>query len=77
MSRTRTNLTALEDDELLRELDEACGRSSVIKELCRRLEEALDRPTVRSGTCECPVCLATLEADYDEGNDVLELKTHD
>lgn len=73
--RTNRNLSSLQDDELLRQLDESAARSPVIKELCARLEKANERPSERTAQCECPICLGELQAYYGEANDVLELKT--
>jgi hypothetical protein len=66
--------THLEDAELLRELDGIRMHSPVIAELCRRLEESPELPVTAS--CECPVCMADLRADYDEFNEILELKVN-
>ena len=67
----------LEDDEFLREIDNVRHASPIIEDLCRRLEEAIAAAPVATGKCECPICLASLRADYDGTNESLVLKIED
>lgn len=64
----------LTDEEFLRELDGVRHQSPIIADLCRRLEETKQEPATAS--CECPVCMADLRADYDVFNETLELKVN-
>lgn len=63
----------LQNDELLRNLDDVRHLSPVIGELCRRLEEQ-DKEIHADGTAECPVCQASLRADYDTYSEILTLQ---
>ena len=69
----------LTDDELLIEFDAIKARSPIIEELCERLKERLlvnpkDKP---NHNVECPVCQAQLRADYDQHNEMFELRFRD
>ncbi len=68
-----TQMRNVTDRELLIELDEVRGQSPVISELCRRLEELVTNAPVLAHA-DCPVCQATLTADYDFDYEVLILK---
>ena len=69
-------MASLQDDELLRELEEVRYLSPVIRELCRRLELYVDKPEPVSGRAECPVCQADLRCDYDYANEILSLQVN-
>lgn len=69
--KTFTHLT---NPEFLSEIDDVRNQSPIIKELCRRLEEMEPAPQISS--CECPVCMADLRAEYDETTEILELKVN-
>lgn len=64
----------LTDDELLRYVDEKRQHSPLIEELCKRLEHKHIVFSDANHRVECPVCEAALEADYDEGNGMFELR---
>lgn len=66
-------LRNLTDDELLNTLQDKRGQSPLINELCRRLEEHHDVPTVYIHTSECPVCLAGLTLTTDTHSEITQV----
>lgn len=69
-----TAYRVMTDDELLRYIDEKRQHSPLIEELCKRLETKEMVLKDANHRVECPVCEAALEADYDEGNGMFELR---
>lgn len=69
-----THYRNMSDEELLDVLDDAKHLSPVIGELCKRLELKAVSITDANHRVECPVCQASLEADYDEANTMFTLK---
>ena len=69
-----TMLANLTDEELVRHLDEAAGYSSVIRELCKRLENKDEEMAGMNTRTECPVCQAQIEVEADIGNTRYVLK---
>lgn len=74
MAKTYSHLT---NDEFLLSIDDKRYQSPVIKELCRRLEQADAETAIREDAnhrAECPVCEAGLLVEYDDGNGLFDLK---
>ena len=76
-----TIYNGLTDGELLRKLNERDRSASpLLHELCNRLEEYMDRDNEENTSLKlrthCPVCEASLVADFDTSNDVFDLKVN-
>lgn len=65
-----TKFSDYTDSELLSLVDDKRQHSELINELCERLEKrsATQVKEDADHRVTCPVCEATLEAGYDEGN---------
>ena len=72
-----TRYTYLSDEEFLLNMDEYVQYSPVLHEFARRLQKLIDSSVIPSDAnhrASCPVCLAGLIVDYDEGNTLFNLK---
>lgn len=75
MSVTHAQLMRFTDAELLHHLDDRRAHSPVIDELCKRLEPgAFTEVKQINHQVECPICMAGLEADFDDGNAMFTIK---
>jgi len=76
MGSSLRNLGCLTDEELLVAVNEVASQSPIIGELAKRLEavEARRAALAVDRSCECPICLGALTVDYDEANDIINLK---
>lgn len=62
------------DDELIRFVDNARSKSSLIDELATRLEKQMDQPKDKTWSEDCPVCKATFDCTISEDGDELTLE---
>lgn len=69
-------LSRLTDEELLSHVDDRRHLSPIIAELAKRLEALLesDRRDDYNNRAECPVCQATLHVDFDQANNLFNVK---
>lgn len=70
--RTMANrtLTHLTDSELLNLIDSKRQYSSIIDELCKRIENLeLDIPDTINSNVQCPICACSLKISLKETND--------
>lgn len=71
-----TKFSNYTDSELLSLVDDKRQHSELINELCERLEKRSGAQVKEDANrrVTCPVCEAALEADYDEGNGMFEIR---
>lgn len=69
-------LTRMSDQELLVALDDKRPHSPILNLLLERIEAGLGVQVMANANhrVECPVCMAQLEVDYDEGNTLFNLR---